>query len=72
MRRFGEKLRALREHRGLSYRQLAAELGVSHGHLSGLEAGAHMPSPEFILAIAAYFEVTTDQLMRNDLEVRLK
>ena len=72
MKRLGKKLRTLRKKYGLSYRQLAAELAVSHGHLSGLESGAHMPSPEFILAVSAYFKVSTDQLMRDDLELRLK
>ena len=69
MRRFGEKLRSLRERRGLSYRQLAAALGVAHSHLAGLEAGAHQPSAELILKIAHYFGVSTDQLMQDTLEV---
>jgi transcriptional regulator with XRE-family HTH domain len=69
MQRFGEKLRALRERRGLSYRQLAATLGVAHSHIAGLEAGAHQPSAELILKIAKYFGVSTDQLMQDDYEV---
>lgn len=69
MKRFGEKLRALRLKHGLSYNQLAAELDSSRSHLSNIEGGTKYPSPELILKIADYFEVTADQLMRDELEV---
>ena len=69
MKRFGEKLRILRERAGLSYRQLAAQLGVAHSHLAGLEASSHQPSAELILRIAKYFQVTTDQLMDDEREL---
>ncbi|HNP87515.1 MAG TPA: helix-turn-helix transcriptional regulator [Kouleothrix sp.] len=69
MQRFGEKLRTLRERAGLSYRQLAVQLGVAHSHLAGLEAGSHQPSAELILKIAKFFQVTTDQLMDDAREL---
>lgn len=69
MQRFGEKLRVLRDRAGLSYRQLAAQLGTSHSHLAGLEAGSHQPSPELILKIAKFFLVTTDCLMDDELDL---
>lgn len=69
MQRFGEKLRTLRERAGLSYRQLAAQIGASHSHLAGLEAGAHQPSAELILKLAKFFQVTTDVLMDDGLEL---
>ena len=69
MKRFGEKLRKLRQKYGLSYRQLAAELDSSFSHLSNIEGGTKYPSPDLILRIADYFEVTADQLMRDELEV---
>ncbi|MBV7336440.1 helix-turn-helix domain-containing protein [Chloroflexi bacterium TSY] len=69
MQRFGEKLRTLRERRGFSYRKLAVMLDVSHGHLVGIEANRHKPSADLILKIAEMFEVTTDQLMRDELEI---
>ena len=69
MRRFGEKLRALRKKRGLSYRKLASALGVAHSHIAGIEAGAHKPSAELVLRIAKFFQVSTDQLMDDDLEL---
>jgi transcriptional regulator with XRE-family HTH domain len=70
MKRFGEKLRILRERRGLTVRQLASILKInSHSHIVGLEAGKHNPSAELILKIADLFEVSIDQLMRDDQEL---
>ena len=69
MQRFGEKLRTLRQQRGLSYRQIATEFGVHHSHIAGIEAGKHNPSAELVLKIAKFFGVSTDQLMDDDLEL---
>ena len=72
MQRFGEKLRMLREYWELSYRQLAAELGCSHGQLGNIESGLSLPSFELALKIARYFEVSLDDLMLDERELRLK
>ncbi|MDM8526874.1 helix-turn-helix transcriptional regulator [Anaerolineales bacterium HSG24] len=69
MQKFGTKLRSLRTNQGLSYRQLATMLGVSYGHLAGIEAGKHNPSAELVLKIAKFFGVSTDQLMDDELEL---
>ncbi len=70
MNRFGEKLRILRERRGFTVRQLANLLGTkSHTHIVGLEAGKHKPSADFILKVADLFEVSTDRLMRDELDI---
>jgi transcriptional regulator with XRE-family HTH domain len=70
MQRFGKKLRTLREKRGLTVRELASILEIrSHSHIVGLEAGKHNPSADLILKIADFFDVTTDQLMRDNLEI---
>jgi transcriptional regulator with XRE-family HTH domain len=70
IRRFGEKLRALRTARGLTVRELAAELGyAAHGYVHGVEQGRNKPTPELILRIAIFFGVSTDQLLRDDLEL---
>ena len=70
MERFGEKLRLLREKRGITVRELASVLGIkSHSHIVGLEAGKHKPSADLIVKIAEFFEVSTDQLMKDDLEL---
>ena len=70
MDRFGEKLRTLRKRNGLTLRQLAAMLGhSSHSYVTNLERGERKPSAEMALKIADLFEVTTDQLLRDELEV---
>jgi transcriptional regulator with XRE-family HTH domain len=69
MQRLGEKVRILRERRGITLRQLAAELGVSsYSHLSAIESGNSKPSVELLLKLADYFNVSTDELLRDDLE----
>lgn len=70
MDRFGEKVRTLRNQRGLSLRQLASELELAtHSHLDRIERGKSYPSAELILKIADYFDVSIDQLMRDHLEL---
>jgi transcriptional regulator with XRE-family HTH domain len=72
IQRFGEKLRALRTRRGLTLKELAYALGlVAHGYISELEAGKKMPTVEFVLKVSDLFNVTTDQLLRDDLELEL-
>jgi transcriptional regulator with XRE-family HTH domain len=72
IQRFGEKLRALRTQRGLTLKQLAAALGhAAHGHISELECGKKMPTVDFVLSVAQLFGVTTDELLRDDLELRI-
>jgi len=67
MQRFGEKLRALRQKRDLSLRQLGDILGVYHNHVAQLEAGKRIPNAAMILKIADLFGVSTDLLMRDEL-----
>jgi transcriptional regulator with XRE-family HTH domain len=70
MKRFGEKLRTLREKQGLSIRQLASLLEItSHSHIVNLEAGRKRPSIAIILKACALFNVTPNQLMLDDEEV---
>jgi transcriptional regulator with XRE-family HTH domain len=70
MKRFGEKLRRLRQQRGLSTRQLATILEMkSHSHIADMESGRNYPSVEVLVKLADFFLVTTDQLLRDELEV---
>ncbi|MCP4369797.1 MAG: helix-turn-helix transcriptional regulator [Deltaproteobacteria bacterium] len=70
MKRFGEKLRILRNRDGVSLRKLTAEMGYSsHNHLAGIERGERKPSVELVIKIALFFNVSTDQLLMDDLEV---
>ena len=69
MNRFGEKLATLRQQHGLTIRQLGVELGVNHTFISQLEKNRRKPNAEMILKISLFFEMSTDQLMRDDLEL---
>jgi len=70
MRRFGEKLRALRMRHGMTMRDLADKLGLgTHGYIGDLESGRRQPSLELALQLAELFSVTVDQLARDELEV---
>jgi transcriptional regulator with XRE-family HTH domain len=70
MKRFGVKLRTLRKRRGLTLRQLASTLEMgAHSHLANIETGKNKPTADLILKIADLFEVSTDQLMRDELEI---
>ena len=69
MQRFGEKLRTLRQKRSLSLRQLGDLLGVYHNHVAQLESGKRIPNAAMILKIADIFGVSTDVLMRDELDL---
>jgi len=70
MRRFGEKLRTLRRSQGITLQALARDLGYSdHTFLSRIERGEKKPSTELIIAIAQKFNVKTDQLLIDELDV---
>ncbi|MDM8529671.1 helix-turn-helix transcriptional regulator [Anaerolineales bacterium HSG25] len=69
MNDFGEKLRTLRKRRGLTLRQLAPLLGVQYSFVGKMERGEKVPNTAMVLKIATFFEVSTDQLMRDQLEL---
>ncbi len=69
MKKFGEKLQALRKERGLTLRQLAGTLEVHYTHLNKIELGQKRPSTDLVIKISRLFDVTTDQLMKDELEV---
>jgi len=69
MTRFGEKLRVLRQQQNLTLRQLANLLDVHYTHLNNIEIGKRRPSTILVLKIADLFNVTADQLMRDELEL---
>lgn len=70
MQRFGEKLRALRNQRGMTVRELAQALGYSaHSYVGDVELDKRRPTADFVLKVALFFQVSTDLLMRDDLEL---
>ena len=50
--------------------ELAQALGYrAHGYMSELEAGKKLPTVEFTVIASKFFGVTTDQLLRDDLDL---
>ena len=67
---FGDKLRRLRQQRGLTQLALAQQVGLAaHTHIGKLEAGHDVPSLDLVTRIAAVFKVTTDYLLRDTIPV---
>lgn len=72
MHRFGEKLRKLRTHHGMTARELAVSLGYtaySNSYISLIESGKRRPSLNFVLRAAHFFNVSAEHLTRDELEV---
>ncbi len=69
MEHFGKKLRILREHQGMTQKELAQLLGFSRDHVSSLETGRKIPHARLVVRIADLFGVTTDVLMRDELNL---
>jgi transcriptional regulator with XRE-family HTH domain len=70
VKRFGEKMRHLRKRRHMTLKKLAQILGLTaHGHLSELENGKKIPTTALVMAIANLFEVSTDTLLRDEIEL---
>jgi len=64
---FGEKLVQLRRARGLSQEALAEAVGVSRQAVSKWELGTAAPEVDKILALAEFYGVTTDYLLRVEM-----
>ena len=60
---FAERLKKLRESRGLMQKSVAAELNIGNTTLSNYEQNVSSPSPEVLVAIADYFGTSTDYLL---------
>ena len=58
---FGEKLRRLRDDRGISLKEMAAALGLSAAYLSALEHGRRgRPTHALVIAICAQLNIIWD------------
>ncbi len=60
---FGENLKALRNARSVSQKELAEELGFSFQNISKWERNESLPDIETLIKIAKFFSTTTDALL---------
>ena len=67
-----EKITALRKMNGLSQEALGEKIGVSRQAVSKWEMAQTVPDLNKIIAMAEVFGVSTDALLRDDLEIVTK
>ena len=60
-----DRIQSLRKARGITQEQLADAVGVSRQAVSKCEAEQSVPDLERVVAMAEYFDVTTDYLLRG-------
>lgn len=61
--KFSKRFKELREERKLSQLQIGKELGYTQVCISRWESGDRMPNANDIIAVAIFFNVTTDYLL---------
>ena len=62
MKKFAERLKELREEKGLTQRELAKEVGLSYGAIGFWELNKREPSLDAAVVLADYFKVSIDYL----------
>ncbi|MEN6325910.1 MAG: helix-turn-helix transcriptional regulator [Syntrophomonas sp.] len=62
--KFANRLKSLRQSKGISTRSLAAAIGLkSHGAIAQFEKGTSLPALDTLVKMADYFDVTLDYLV---------
>lgn len=70
MQRIGEKIHTLRIYHNMTLKEVAIALGhTSHGYISEIESGKKKPTTELVLKIAKLFNITTDELLKDELDL---
>ena len=67
------KIKILRENKGLSQKALADKLGITRSSVNAWEQGISVPSTQYIVELANLFEVSTDYLLnfKNDKAINI-
>lgn len=63
MQEFKDRLKELREERGLSMKELGLKIGVSDAAVCKWENGVSEPKITYVLRLAKFFECSTDFLL---------
>lgn len=58
-----DRIKLLREKRGLTQAELAKQLGVTRSGVNAWEMGISVPSTQYIVELAQYFGVSADYLL---------
>ena len=62
---FHQRIKMLREKRGLSQSEVAKRLGVARTTYSGYELGTREPDQNTLMKLARFFDVSVDYLIGN-------
>lgn len=70
--KFGDKLRQLRVHHGLTLAFMSQLFGYqTHSYISEIESGHKLPTIGLVLKVSRLFTVTTDELLKDEITVDL-
>ncbi len=58
-----DKIKILRESRGMTQAELAKKLGITRSGVNAWEMGVSVPSTQYIMELALLFGVSTDYLL---------
>ena len=58
-----QKIKTLREKRGITQSELANQLGITRSGVNAWEMGISTPSTQYIITLAKFFNVSTDYLL---------
>ena len=61
-----EKIKTLRQERGITQAELARDLGITRAGVNAWEMGLSVPSTQYLAELARYFRVSTDFLLGLD------
>lgn len=61
-----DKIKALREQKGMTQTDLAKQLGITRSSVNAWEMGISVPSTQYIVELAHIFKVSTDYLLGVD------
>ena len=61
-----DRIKAVREQRGLTQADLAKQLGITRSSVNAWEQGISVPSTQYIVELAGLFKVSTDYLLGID------
>ncbi len=58
-----DKIKILREKRGITQAELAKQLGLTRAGVNAWEMGISVPSTQYVVELAMFFKVSTDYLL---------
>ena len=61
-----DRIKALREQKGLTQTDLSNQLGITRSSVNAWEMGISVPSTQYIVELALIFKVSTDYLLCVD------